>query len=109
MRLRKKMTAGFLPNLFILVAMLVVACGGGGGGTTPTTRGSPVPPDKQIYITGIDGAGIADLPTFDPALVLDFNSATAIYRVFTGMVELNDQFRIVCVLCSTYNVGSDGV
>ena len=110
MRLRKKMTVGFLPTLFVLVAMLVVACGGSGGGTTPTTQAhTPLPASQQIYITGTDGAGVADIATFDPALDSDLTSAYAIYRVFTGLVELNDQLGVSCVLCTTYSVGSDGV
>lgn len=106
----KKLTTGFLPTLLVLVAMLVVACGGtGNGGTTPTpTSHTKASQDQQVFISGAE-IGTGDILSFDPALAPDAFSSAAIDMVFTGMVQLNGQLKVVCELCSTYSVGSDGV
>lgn len=107
----KKLKLGFLPTLLVLVAMLVVACGstGNGVGTTPTTKTHPkASQDQQIYISAAE-AGTSDILSFDPALAPDAFSAAAIDMVFTGMVQLDNSLNVVCILCSTYSVGSDGV
>src|SRR5712691_7242380 len=107
----KKLKIGFLPTLLVLVAMLVVACGGSGntGGTTPTPSAhTKAPQDQQIYISDAE-SGTNDILSFDPALAPDAFSSAAIDMVFTGMVQLDNSLNIVCVLCSTYSVGSDGV
>jgi peptide/nickel transport system substrate-binding protein/oligopeptide transport system substrate-binding protein len=107
----KKLKIGFLPTLLVLVAMLVVACGGTGntGSTTPTpTTRTKAAQDKQIYI-GAAGAGIDDFGTLDPALVSDQNSGWVIASLFTGLVELDNNLTVKCVLCSSYGVASDNV
>jgi oligopeptide transport system substrate-binding protein len=110
MRSNKKLKAGFLPTLLVLVSMLVVACGStGNGGTTPTPAAhTKAPQDQQVLISGSQ-EGTADILSFDPALAPDFFSLTAIDAVFTGLVQLNDKLQLQCELCSTYSVGSDGV
>src|SRR5579864_774016 len=109
MRLSKKLKGGFLPTLLCLVAMLVVACGGGSSGTTPTpSTHTKASQDQQVLISAAE-AGTSDILSFDPALAPDAFSASAIDMVFTGMLQLNDQLKVVCVLCSNYSVASDGV
>ena len=111
MRLNKKLKLGFLPTFLVLISMLVVACGGGGNqaGTTPTaTAKQHAPQDQQILISGAE-IGTGDILSFDPALAPDAFSSSAINMVFTGMVQLNDQLQVVCQLCSTYDVSSDGL
>lgn len=110
MRSNKKLKAGFLPTLLVLVSMLVVACGStGNGGTTPTPgTHAHAPASQQVFISGAE-IGTADILSFDPALAPDAFSAYAIDNVFTGMVQLNDKLEVQCELCSTYSVGSDGV
>ncbi len=110
MRSNKKLKAGFLPTLLVLVSMLVVACGStGNGGTTPTpATHAHAPQSQQVFIDGAE-VGTADILSFDPALAPDAFSAYAIDNVFTGMVQLNDKLQVQCELCSTYSVGSDGV
>ena len=110
MRSNKKLKAGFLPTLLVLVSMLVVACGStGNGGTTPTpSPHTKAPQSQQVMISGAE-IGTADILSFDPALAPDAFSAYAIDNVFTGMVQLDDKLAVVCELCTTYSVGSDGV
>lgn len=111
MQLNKKLKLGFLPTFLVLIAMLVVACGGQGTtpGTTPTTGNhTKAAQDKQIYI-GAAGAGISDFGTLDPALVSTQNDGWVIADLFTGLVELDNNLQVKCVLCTSYSVGSDNV
>jgi len=86
--------------------MLVVACGGTTTtpGTTPTSGAQKAA--QQVFNFPLP---VADLGTFDPALASDLYSAQALDMVFTGMVQLDDKLNIICQLCSTYNVSSDGL
>ncbi|GAC1566861.1 MAG: ABC transporter substrate-binding protein [Ktedonobacteraceae bacterium] len=111
MRSSKKLKAGFLPTLLMLIAMLVVACGGTSnqGGTTPTaTSHTHAPQSQQVLITGVE-AGVSEISTFDPALSTDYYSIVAIDNVFTGLVQLDDKGQVQCQLCSSYSVAPDGV
>ena len=111
MRLNRKLKRGFLPTFLVLIAMLVVACGGQANqpGTTPTTgTHTKAGQDQQILISGAE-IGTGDILSFDPALAPDAFSSSAIDMVFTGMVQLNDKLQIVCQLCTTYDVSSDGL
>jgi oligopeptide transport system substrate-binding protein len=110
MRSNKKLKAGFLPALLVFVSMLIVACSStdyNGTTTTPQTR-TKAPQNQQVLISGGE-EGTSDILSFDPALAPDIFSLTAIENVFTGLVQLNDKLQVQCELCSTSNVGSDGV
>ncbi|MDQ2714090.1 MAG: peptide ABC transporter substrate-binding protein [Chloroflexota bacterium] len=106
MQQSKRLTAGILPTLFCIMAILLAACG---GSTTPNGTGAPTKAsaDKQVYVA--PEAGVADIATFDPGLSTDLPSITAIDMVFTGLVQLNDKLEVQCEECSSYSVGSDGV
>ncbi len=110
MRLNKKLKLGFLPTFMVLVAMLVVACGGQANqpGTTPTTSHTKASQAQQVLISGAE-IGTGDILSFDPALAPDAFSSSAIDMVFTGLVQLNDKLQVVCQLCSTYDVSTDGL
>jgi oligopeptide transport system substrate-binding protein len=105
MRNGKKFTRGFLPTLLVLVAMLVVACGGTST-TTTTGQHTKASAANQVLIWNA-GAGVADIATFDPALVQDFFSNAAIQMVFTGLVKLNNDNKVETQLASSYDVAAD--
>jgi oligopeptide transport system substrate-binding protein len=102
----KKFKLGFLPTLFVLVAMLVTACGAGGGSGSTTSQPKAAPKADQIYKLGLVATDIA---TFDPAITTDTNSAAAIDTVFTGLVQLNDKLQLTPQLAQTYSVSPDGL
>src|SRR5579859_4164071 len=102
MRLRKKRIAMLLPSFLCVMAMLLAACGGGGSSQANTTK---APANKQVFI--FPEAGVPDIQTFDPALAPDVPSADAINMVFTGLVEVDDNFNIVGYLASSWDVSPD--
>jgi oligopeptide transport system substrate-binding protein len=89
MRLSKKFSAGILPLLFCLVALLMVACESGNNRPTVTKA----PASQQVFVDPEEG--VSDIATFDPGLSTDAPSIAAIDMVFTGLVELNDQLQVV--------------
>ncbi|MEO6889114.1 MAG: ABC transporter substrate-binding protein, partial [Ktedonobacteraceae bacterium] len=105
MQQSKRFTAGILPALFCIMAILLAACGGtstqpGPGAVTKASA------DKQVFVYP---EAVADIATFDAALSTDAFSINAIDMVFTGLVQLNDKLEVQCQECSSYSVGSDGV
>jgi peptide/nickel transport system substrate-binding protein/oligopeptide transport system substrate-binding protein len=95
-----------LPTFLALMGMLLVACGGSTS-TTPTTSGKATP-DKQVMNFPFV-AGISDIKTFDPALSTDAPSIAAIDLVFTGLVQLDDNLKVVPQLAASYSEGPDGL
>ncbi len=106
MRSSKKLMTRLLPTFLALMGMLLVACGGSTS-TTPTTSGKATP-DKQVMNFPFV-AGISDIKTFDPALSTDAPSIAAIDLVFTGLVQLDDNLKVVPQLAASYSEGSDGL
>ncbi len=99
MKCSKKFTLGFLPTLFVLVAMLVTACG-----TSTQPGGARAPKSQQHLREAFSGGNAAgDISTFDPAQAGDIYSAQAIQLVFTGMVGLNDKLQIEPQLASSWS------
>jgi oligopeptide transport system substrate-binding protein len=97
---------GFLPTLFMFLAMLMVACGGPATppvGTAPTKASA----NKQILVSPL--SGIADIKTFDPGKSTDAPSIAAIDLVFTGLVQLNDQLQVQDQLAASHQVAADGL
>jgi oligopeptide transport system substrate-binding protein len=106
MRSSKKFMTTLLPTFLALMGILLVACGGSTS-TTRTTSGKATP-DKQVMKFPFD-AGISDIKTFDPALSTDAASIAAIDLVFTGLVQLDDNLKVVPQLASSYSLSSDGL
>lgn len=104
MQSSRKFITGVLPALLCLVAMLVTACGG--GSSTTSTNVTKAATDKQVFVDAAE-AGVADIATFDPALVQDAFSSSAINNVFTGLVSLDMNLKVVPQLASSYDVSSD--
>jgi oligopeptide transport system substrate-binding protein len=107
MRNGKKFTRGVLPSLLVLAAMLVVACGGGGGTSNATpTAAAKAPASQQVLRIPL---AVPDIYTFDPGQATDISSLTAIYAVFTGLVQLNDKLEVTPQLASNWTSSSDGL
>ena len=103
MRHRKKLIAGVLLSLLVLMPMLLEACG---GPTSPGTTGSPqaAPADKQVFRYPI---GNSDFITLDPALTQYSNSIYALKALFSGLVGLNDKGEVVDVLAASHTISPD--
>jgi len=106
MRNGKKVTRGELPSLLVLVAMLVVACGGGGTSNATPTAAAKAPASQQVLRIPL---AASDIYTFDPGQATDISSLTAIYAVFTGLVQLNDKLEVTPQLASNWTSSSDGL
>lgn len=103
MRHRKKLIAGVLLSLLVLMPMLLEACG---GPTSPGPAGSPqaAPADKQVFRYPI---GNSDFITLDPALTQYSNSIYALKALFSGLVGLNDKGEVVDLLAASHTISPD--
>ena len=108
MRKGKKFSIGFLPTLLVLVSMLVVACGGGGGSSSATPTAAPAKAAASQQVLRI-ALPVSDIATFDPGQESDLYSAEAIYAVFTGLVQLNDQLQVKPQLATNWTSSTDGL
>ena len=97
-----------LPAFFILV-MLVSACGGGNSPNNSTSTGAhtKAPDNKQVLVSVYTGYAVPDISTFDPAKATDFNSASAIETVFTGLVTADVHLNIKPALAASWSQSSD--
>ncbi len=97
-----------LPVFFILV-MLVSACGAGNSSNNSASTGAhtKAPDNKQVLVSVYTGYAVPDINTFDPAKAPDFNSATAIENVFTGLVTLDAHLNIKPALAASWSQSTD--
>ncbi|GCE06459.1 peptide ABC transporter substrate-binding protein [Dictyobacter aurantiacus] len=105
MRSTKKSALGIIATMLVLMATVLSACGGGGGSTTTTNNSGKAPADKQVFNWPL--AGIADIKTFDPAMATTQTSLQAIGMVFTGLVTLDNDQKVVPELAQSWT-SSDG-
>ncbi|GLV59624.1 ABC transporter substrate-binding protein [Dictyobacter sp. S3.2.2.5] len=106
MRSKKKSALGIIATMLVLMATVLSACGGGSGSTTGTTsNGGKAPADKQVFNWPL--SGIADIKTFDPAMATTQTSLQAIGMVFTGLVTLDNDQKVVPELAQSWT-SSDG-
>ena len=103
----KKHPTRLLPILFCTLAILLVACGSPATPQSGPTGSSRAPANKQIAI--VPEEGISDIATFDPAITTDFSSEMAIQMVFTGLVQVDDNGRVLPQLAASYHLESDGL
>jgi oligopeptide transport system substrate-binding protein len=104
---RKRRSSAFLTAMLCAVALIMVACGGSGGSTTSSTH-TKASADKQVFISGAE-AGVADIQSFDPALVQDAFSGSAIDNVFTGLVKIDNNLKVVPQLAASWQISSDNL
>lgn len=103
---RKPVVRRLLAVLFFCaLAFIVAACGGSAPSRTSNTEKAAN--DKQIFI--FPETYVADIKTFDPALVTDVPSKDATNLVFSGLLTLNDKRELVNDLAQSYSVAPDGV
>lgn len=84
------------------MALLVSAC----GGPSTSSDQQKAPADKQVFNWPL--VGIADLGTFDPALVTTQPSLQAINMVFTGLVGLDDDLKVQPQMAQSWQRSTDG-
>jgi oligopeptide transport system substrate-binding protein len=98
---RKKRTLQFLTTLCCMMAIFLASCGSGGGNTK-----SVAPDSQQVLRYPVVG----DIASFDPATVQDTDSNFPIQAVFTGLVTLDDNLKVVPQLAQALpTISSDGL
>ncbi|MBX5450862.1 peptide ABC transporter substrate-binding protein [Thermogemmatispora sp.] len=103
---KQKVTTGVFHLLLLgILALFVAACGGGGQSGTTTKAKAPASQQKFIFAN----TGVQDIETFDPALVTDLPSSTAINLVFTGLVSLDENLNVQPEIASSWDISPDGL
>jgi oligopeptide transport system substrate-binding protein len=93
---------GFEGNMRRLILLLL------GVLLVMTACNQSAPPQDQKHVLVWPSVGVTDLPQLDPALASDANSAQAIGLVFSGLVKLNQQLRVVPDAAYSWQVSPDG-
>jgi ABC-type transport system substrate-binding protein len=97
-----KALRGLIGALAVLgLAAGVVACSGGDSGDTPSPGGSG---SVQADLRLAGGEPI----TMDPAQAMDATSASYVVEVFSGLVTLDRDLKIIPDLAERWDVSSDG-
>lgn len=102
---RSVFRSALLPGILGILAILVVACSGGTGPGTSTSA-TPAPNDKQIFRYPI---GPSDFGTLDPALAVQNTDIWALQMMFTGLVALSSDGKVIDQLASSHTVSTDGL
>ncbi len=87
--------------------LLLTACNPFGGGNPTPTAQVKASPDQQIL--KIPLVGISDITTFDPALVADQASISAVQMIFAGLVQIDDHQQVRPELAQSWSVSPDGL
>jgi peptide/nickel transport system substrate-binding protein/oligopeptide transport system substrate-binding protein len=103
MRGNKKLQLGLLPSLFCILALLLSACGETGNASTEKAD-----ENHQVLVSSEAGAGLPDLPSFDPASAADLFSGRATSAVFTGLVSLDNSGKVQTQMAS-WKISDDGL
>lgn len=108
MRSTKKSALGIIATMLILMATVLSACGGSNSPLpgTGNNTGGKAPADKQVFNWPL--AGIADIKTFDPAMATTQTSLQAIGMVFTGLVSLDNDQKVVPELADSWSASDGG-
>ncbi|QBD82136.1 peptide ABC transporter substrate-binding protein [Ktedonosporobacter rubrisoli] len=106
-----KPTSKALLPVFFLLTLLIAACGGGNSSTStaPSTAHTKAPENKQVLITTIPTASIANFDSLDPAKATDFYSASAINMIYSGLVVLDDNLKVQPELAKSWDKSADGL
>lgn len=104
MRSTIKSAVGIIPILLTVLIIVLSACG---GSTTSINDTSWAPADQQIFNQPLEG--ISDIGTFDPAMVDSSTSMAPISMVFTGLVSLDNNQKVVPELAQSWSTSSDGL
>jgi len=109
---QKRILAALLGALAVLVliigglsAVLLLSGGGGGGGEAGTAKTGTVdtkPASGRLRLAGSDPL------TLDPALLTDAGSAEFVVEVFSGLMTISPDLKVVPDLAESYSVSDDG-
>lgn len=91
-----------LGLIVCLLAILMTAC----GGTSQSGSAQKATDDKQVFVYPISGK---DISTFDPATAEDNASVVASGMVFTGLVQVDENQKLIKQLAESYSVANDGL
>jgi len=100
----KKFTRRFFPALLALLALLLAGCGN--SVPTPGPQTAKAPDSQQVYRVGLP---VSDVKTLDPAQATDLYSSQTIQMISAGLVEEDDQLRVIGVLASSWDASADGL
>src|SRR5215469_13081054 len=105
---KKNYATRFTPLLLALFILILSSCSFFGN-NTPNVPAKPVkaPAKDQVFVTPILGA--SDITTFDPALAYDTSSISAIQMMYTGLVQVDDNYQIHPQLAASWQQSSDGL
>lgn len=104
MRLTKTSTFGVIPTLLAALAVVLSSCMSSG---TSTNQANKAPANQQVLNRPL--TGISDISTFDPAMVSTVTSLTPVSMVFTGLVSLDANQKVVPELAQSWSTSSDGL
>src|SRR5207248_2906220 len=93
-------------TLCLMVTMILTSCGSSNSSSGGST-GEKAPTDKQVFNWPM--VGINDIKTFDPALATTQTSIQPIMMVFTGLVSLDDNLKVVPQLAQSWKQSDDSL
>ena len=104
--MKRSLRGLFAASLILGIAVFALACGGssdnGDNGGTPKAGGSGSTTKADLRLLGSDPI------TLDPALVLDAGSATYVVEIFSGLVTIDKDLKVVPDLAEKWDVSPDG-
>jgi oligopeptide transport system substrate-binding protein len=103
MRTSKKSVAAIFTTLLVVMAVMLSACG---GAQTPAA-GTKAAADKQNLTLPLPG--ISDVKTLDPPMVTTSTSNDVVSMVYTGLVSLDKDQKVVPELADSWTTSSDGL
>jgi oligopeptide transport system substrate-binding protein len=103
MRTSKKSALAIIATLLVVMGVVLSAC----GASSTSTSNTKAPADKQVL--NLPLAGISDIETFDPAMATTSTSLDAISMVYTGLVSLDNNQKIVPELAQSWSTSSNGL
>jgi peptide/nickel transport system substrate-binding protein/oligopeptide transport system substrate-binding protein len=104
MQLTKTSAFGLIPTVLAVLTVVLSACMASSPTTTDANR---APANQQILNQPL--AGISDIETFDPAMVATTTSLTPVSMVFTGLVSLDANQKVVPELAQSWSTSSNGL
>lgn len=104
MQLANKSALRVVPTLLAAMTVILSACMGSGTASTNTNK---APAKQQVLNRAL--TSISDISTFDPAMVSTVTSLTPISMVFTGLVSLDANQKVVPELAQSWSTSSDGL